>query len=150
MFIKSVYATCPICIVTVAGGLIIAKKLGIDDLLVSIWIGGLNTAIAFWLSSVIKNKLFKNPYLLSSIFYLLTLIYLWYTKQLFHLRNTLWGIDKVILGMTIGLFVFFFAVFVDRQIRLKNKGKVMFNYQKVIVPFVILLGTTLIFKFFIK
>lgn len=150
MFFKSVYATCPVCIITVGGGLIIAKKLGIDDLLVSIWIGGLNTAIAFWFSSMIKNKILKNPYFLSSIFYFLTLTYLWYSKQLFHPKNTLWGIDKIILGMTVGLFVFLFSVFLDKQIRLKNKGKTLFYYQKVIAPFVMLLGATLFFKFFIK
>jgi len=148
--IKPVYATCPVCIITVGGGLIIAKKLGIDDLLVSIWIGGLNTAIAFWFSSMIKNKILKNAYLLSSIFYFLTLIYLWYTKQLFHPQNTLWGIDKVILGITAGFLVFIISVLIDKQIRLKNKRKVLFYYQKVVIPFIMLLGVTLFFKFFIK
>lgn len=36
MFAKSVYATCPVCLVAVGGGLWIAEKLGIDDLIVSI------------------------------------------------------------------------------------------------------------------
>jgi len=56
-----VYAQCPVCVITVGGGLILAKKLGIDDLLVSIWLSGFNTAIAFWIASGIKKKIFNNP-----------------------------------------------------------------------------------------
>lgn len=53
-FPVSVSAQCPICIVTVGGGMLIAKKLGIDDFLVSIWISALNTAIAFYLADKIN------------------------------------------------------------------------------------------------
>lgn len=137
MLFHSVYASCPVCVITVGGGLLIAKKLGIDDLLVSIWISGLNTAIAFWIASFTKNKLFKNAYILSSIFYLLTIIYLWYSKQL---------INKVSLGLTVGLVVFFLAMLTDKALRQKKNGKILFYYQKIIIPLVYLLIATLIFK----
>jgi hypothetical protein len=151
LFVKPAYASCPVCIITVGGGLFIAKKLGIDDLLVSIWLSGLNTAVAFWLATKIKNKFFSNSYLLAMIFYLLTLIYLFYSKQLFHVKNTLWGVDKVFFGMTAGLIVFFISNGIDQLLRKKNKGKVVFYYQKVIIPIISLTVTTLIFKlFFLK
>lgn len=137
MLFKPVYASCPVCVITVGGGLLIAKKLGIDDLLVSIWISGLNTAIAFWIASFTKNKLFKNAYILSSIFYLLTIIYLWYSKQL---------VNKVSLGLTVGLVVFFLAMITDKILRKKKNGKVLFYYQKVVIPLVYLIVTTIIFK----
>ena len=56
----SVGAQCPVCIITVGGGMLIAKKLGIDDFLISIWISALNTAIAFWLAPKLKIKFFKT------------------------------------------------------------------------------------------
>jgi len=150
MFVQPVYANCPVCIITVGGGLFIAKKLGIDDLLVSIWIAGLNTAIAFWLATIFKNKLLKNSYVLSFIFYFLTLGYLIISKQIGHKGNQFLRIDKVIFGLTIGTLVFFISVTLDKFIRSKNKNKVLFPYQKVIVPLIILTITTFIFKILLK
>lgn len=51
-----VSAQCPVCIVTVGGGMFLADRLGIDDFLVSLWISGLNVAISFWLATKIKNR----------------------------------------------------------------------------------------------
>lgn len=146
IFIKPAYANCPVCIVTIGGGLLIAKKLGIDDLLVSIWISGLNTALAFWLASLNKKRIFRNPFIWSIIFYILGLVYLWFTKQIGHPKNVFLGIDKVFLGMTIGYIVFILSWLVDKLIRKKNSDKTLFNYQKVIIPFLFLIATTIMFK----
>ena len=148
-FIRPVYAQCPVCIVTVGGGLLIAKKLGIDDLLVSLWISGLNTAIAFWMASKVKTKILSNPLLWSIGFYLLTLVYLVFSKQVGHQNNVFLGMDKIIFGMTVGLFISLAAIFTDKLIRYKNKGKVLFYYQKVIIPIGFLLISTFIFKLFL-
>lgn len=147
---KPVYAQCPVCVVTVGGGLLLAKKLGIDDLLVSIWISSLNTAIAFWMVTRIKKKILNNGYLWSLVFFIFTLIYVVYTKQVGHIRNTFLGIDKVLFGLTFGLFVSVGAILFDKFLRSKNKGKVFFPYQKVIVPLVLLLISTVIFKLLLK
>ena len=142
-----VYAQCPVCVITVGGGLIIAKKLGIDDLLVSIWLSGLNTAIAFWFASSIKIKILNNPILWSMGFYVLTIVYLVYTKQINHPGNKLLGIDKVYFGLTIGIFIAILAIGVDKLLRKTNKDKVYFPYQKVVIPLVLLMLTTIFFKF---
>jgi len=149
MFIPSVYAQCPVCIVTVGGGLFIAKKLGIDDLLVSIWLSGLNTAIAFWFASFMKNKLLKNGYGWATAFFVLTVGSLIYTKQIGHPGNTYLGVDKILVGLTVGFIISLIAVIIDRIIRIKNKGKILFYYQKVIIPLVLLIITTAIFKYLI-
>lgn len=134
ILIKEVYATCPLCIVTVGGGLFLAEKLGVDNLLISIWISGLNTAIAFWLASLKKNKFIANPIIVSLIFYGLTLLYFWYSKQ--------FGTShKVFLGLTTGMLVFFLSVNIDKLLRHKNNNRVLVPYQKVFIP-VILLGIT--------
>ena len=150
LFIKPAYANCPVCIVAVGGGLFIARKFGIDDLLVSIWLSGLNTAIAYWLASKTKRKLLGNPIFMSLVFYGLTIVYLVVSKQTGHPKNIFLGIDKVIFGMTLGLAIFLISVFIDKLIRYKNNGKILFYYQKVIIPFILLLATTIIFSFLIK
>lgn len=139
-----VYANCPVCIVTVGGGLYLAKKLGIDDLLVSIWLSGLNSAIAYWIASNMKNKLLKNGFGWATVFFILTIGYLVYTNQIGHTGNSILGIDKIIVGMTLGFVVFVKAVFLDALLRKKNKGRVFFPYQKVIIPLLLLIITTAI------
>ncbi len=148
--VKPAYAQCPICVITVGGGLLIAKKLGIDDLLISIWISGLNTAIAFWIANSIKKKILNNPILWSVFLFITSILYFYYSKQMGHLGNTLFGIDKILLGMTIGMLAIFLANIIDMVVRKNNKGKVLFPYQKVVVPLFLLLVFTLIFKYGFK
>lgn len=152
MLVNPVYAQCPVCVVTVGGGLFIAKKLGIDDLLVSIWLSGLNTALAYWFANAVKSKakVLKNGFLWSLSFYLLAVGYLVFSKQIGHRGNTFLGLDKVAFGLTFGYVLSLLAIGVDKLIRIKNNGKVLFFYQKVIIPLVSLVVSTVIFMFLIK
>jgi hypothetical protein len=145
IFVKPAYAQCPVCIITVGGGLLLAKKLGIDDLLVSLWISGLNTAIAIWLASKVKRSPYNNWLSWSLFFYIITMIYLFFSKQIGHPKNILFGIDKVTVGMTVGLIVFLIAKRIDTLIRKNNNGKVKFQYQKVIIPVSLLILVTGLF-----
>lgn len=151
MFIHEVYAQCPVCIVTVGGGLFIAKKLGIDDLLTALWISGLNTAVSFWFVSFIKKpKVLKNPLIWTAIMFFTTFIYLATTKQMYHKNSTFLHIDKVLVGLVVGMAVWLLGIGIDKLIRKHNNGKVLFFYQKVIVPLFLLVATTGLFAVLIK
>lgn len=135
MFAKPVYATCPVCVIAVGGGLWIAEKLGIDDLIVSIWIGALVTAFAIALAD--KWKLIKLPKPKVSwtiIFYALTLLTLQIGGNLNNPYCKIWGVCKIWLGVTIGTVVFWLGVLLDKWLRVKNNDKVLFPFQKVIAP----------------
>jgi hypothetical protein len=144
--VKVAYAQCPVCIVTVGGGMILAKKLGIDDFLVSLWISGLNTAISFWLASKIKNRFLGNPVIFSFLMLGLTLFYFQFTNQIGVVSNRLLGLDKIIFGQTLGLLVWFLGIFIDRYSRKLHGGKILFPYQKVVFPVGTLLIFTVLFK----
>jgi len=152
-FPQPVAAQCPVCIVTVGGGMLIAKKLGIDDLLVSIWISALNTAIAFYLADKFKNdkmlfkKILGNPWFLSFLLFATTLIYFQTTGQLNHPKNQLLGIDKIILGQSIGMIAMFIGNFIYGFTKYKNNDKALFPYSKVIFPVGLVLLITIAFKF---
>ena len=150
LFVTPAYAQCPICIVTVGGGMFLAKKLGVDDLLVSIWISALNTAISFWLATKLKNRILRNPWLLSFIMLGLTLFYFQYTDQIGHLSNQLLGIDKIIFGQVLGMFLMFIGNFLYGFTKYKNGGITLFPYAKVVFPVAIVLFTTIIFKLAFK
>jgi hypothetical protein len=144
---KPALAQCPVCIVTVGGGMLLAKKLGVDDLLVSIWISALNTAIAFWIAPKLKWKLFKNPYIFSLILLATTLFYFDYTDQLGGLENQILGVDKILLGNLLGMFAIFLGNFLYLFTKTHNNGKALFPYQKVVFPVLAVLIITLVFKF---
>lgn len=147
----NVYAQCPVCIVTVGGGLLIAKKLGIDSLLTALWVSGLNTAISFWFVSFIKKpKILKNPFIWTIIMFVSTFLYLSSTKQMYHKNDTFLHIDKVLVGLVVGMVMWLLGIGADKLIRKYNNGKVLFYYQKVIVPLLILIATTGIFAVLIK
>lgn len=151
MFIPTVYAQCPVCIVTVGGGLLIAKKLGLDSLLTALWISGLNVAISFWFVSFIKKpKFLKNPLLWTVIMFVSTYAYLASTKQMYHKNDTFMHVDKVLVGLIAGTLVWLLGIGIDKLIRKYNKGKVLFFYQKVIVPLALLIVTSGIFSLLIK
>lgn len=139
------HAQCPVCIVTVGGGMLLAKKLGIDDLLVSIWISGLNTAIAFWLAPKIKIKFLKNGHLFSLLLLITTLVYFQFTDQIGSPQNRLLGIDKIVFGQSVGLIVM--AIANHSYFFIKSRlGHTPFPYAKVVFPVGLLLTLTLIFK----
>jgi len=144
------FAQCPVCIVTVGGGMFLADRLGIDDFLVSLWISGLNVAISFWLATKIKNRFFGNPVILSFLMYGLTLSYFIFTQQTGSAFNQILGLDKIIFGQTLGLFIWFLGIFVDRYSRKLNGGKILFPYQKVVFPVGILILLTILFKLIFK
>ncbi len=143
--VKEVYAQCPVCIVTVGGGMILAEKLGIDSLLINIWIGGLNTVIAFYLASKFKNRILRNPIILSLILYGLTLFYFSFTNQISG-KDSILGIDKIVLGETLGLVAVILGNFINLYTKKRNHGKVLFYYQRVVFPLSLLILSTLAFK----
>jgi hypothetical protein len=148
--VPPVYAQCPVCIVTIGGGMLIAKKLGVDDLLVSIWISALDTAISFWLATKFKQKILRNPWLLSLTMLGLALFYFRFTNQIGHPLNKLFGVDKIVFGQTLGLMAVFIGNFIYGFLKYKNNGKAIFPYSKVVFPVGLVLIVTLIFKFAFK
>ena len=120
--------SCTLCVLTIGGGLLIARKLGISDMVFAIWLSGFNTAIAFYLSSKIKQKIIGNKFLLASLFYLLAYLYFLKTGQM----N-----KEVFVGLTVGMEVFFVAYFIDRKWRL-------IPFQKIIFPLFFLILATLL------
>ena len=150
--VQPVYAQCPICIVTVGGGMLLARKLGIDDLLVSIWISALNVAVSFWMASLIKNekiplkKLLSNGYFWTLIILATTLAYFKFTGQIGHPANRLFGIDKIIFGEVLGTVVMIAGNSFYQWLKTRL-GHTPFPYAKVVFPVGLVLVVTLIFKF---
>jgi hypothetical protein len=148
IFPKSALAVCPVCTVAVGAGLSASRFLGIDDVITGVWIGGIIVSSGLWLSSWLKNKGYKVRYLdfISVLtFFAFVVLPLYWGHIIGIKNNTLWGVDKVLLGILVGILVFTFGVWFDGFLRKKNNGKVYFYYQKVIIPVFSLTFTSFIF-----
>lgn len=141
-------AVCPVCTVAVGAGLGISRWIGIDDLITGIWIGGLIFSIGLWLADWIRKKNWKVPFpkIISIILMLIFVILpLYWSKMIGLTNNTLWKVDKVILGTVIGSVIFLAGVEIDKWLRKINNNKVYIYYQKVIVPLLLLTIASMIF-----
>jgi hypothetical protein len=153
MFPVKTFAVCPVCTVAIGFGIGFSRYLGIDDTVTGIWAGGFMMSMSFWISNWMNKKNIKIPFrtLLSILFiYIISIIPLFYTGIVGHVLHTLWGIDKLILGIIAGTIIFLISVGMDKFIRIKNNGKVLFYYQKVIIPVTLLIIASIIFYFITK
>ena len=138
---------CPVCVVAIGAGLGLSRWLGIDDVVSSVWIGAFLVAIISWTLSYMKKKKwdFQDDGIVITLAYiLLTYIPLYYAGIVGHPLNKIWGLDKIIVGSTIGAIVLFLGHWLNIYLKEKNDGKVFFPYQRVAVPVAALLVTSLI------
>ena len=147
---QNTYAVCPLCTIAIGASIGILHFLGIDDTIVGLWVGGLIIASSLWLADILRKRNIKLPYLeiwLIILFFVFTIPPLYWTHLIDKPYNTLWGIDKLLLGISIGSVLSLLAVFTDKILRCLNNCKVYFYYQKVILPIAFLSIVSLIFYF---
>ena len=145
---------CPVCTVTVIAGLGLSRLLGIDDVITSLWIGGFILSFSFITINWIDKKwpkisINKYQFPIIALMYLLVLVPLKLNGSIGIALNTLWGIDKILLGTVIGSVVFLIGIWADKRVR-KVKGKQLFIYQKVVFPVIALIISSLVFYFLTK
>lgn len=80
----------------------------------------------------------------------LTLFYFVSSNQTGIATNKILGLDKIIFGQILGLFIWLLGIFIDRKSRKLNGDKILFPYQKVVFPISILIIFTLLFKLLFK
>jgi len=142
---------CPVCTVTVIAGLGISRLLGIDDVIPSLWIGGLIMSLSFitnaWIAKKwpkVKSKYYFIPTFV--LMYLFVLIPLKLNGTIGIYKNTLWGIDKIIFGIVVGSLALLIGAWADKYQRVKFK-KIFFPFQKVIFPVVALIILSVVFYY---
>jgi hypothetical protein len=153
LFFKKTLATCPLCVIALAGGIELARIFKIDDIITGIWIGGLTVALIIWTIDILnkKNINFKAKNLLITLsWYVLIFLSLnWikiYSKPLFQNNPYL---NKINLGILIGSISLWFSYELHNFLKQKNNGKSYFPFQKVILPVFVLLILSLILNFII-
>jgi len=150
---SDVKAVCPVCTVAVAGGLGVSRWLGIDDFISALWIGALCLSITIWGWNLLKKRgklTFISGVLVLLAVYGMVVYPLYYMEYIGIPLNTLWGTDKILLGTFFGTVLFWIGAYVNWIIKKRNDNKVYFPLQKVVIPFSVILISSLVYYFYCK
>lgn len=141
------FAMCPVCTVAIGAGLGFSRILGIDDLITSIWMGGLVVSTIYWILSWLEKRKIKSTkatLITYIVMYALVFIPLWIGGTIGAKGNVFYGIDKVFLGLVVGSIFFLLGMVINNFIKSRNGGKAKFPFQKVVLPISFLWIATLI------
>jgi len=145
--VTSAQAVCPVCTVAVGAGIGLSRWLGVDDIVTGVWVGGLIVSVTIWTLDWLGKKKLRfqgDQTSVAALYYLFALVPLWYSGLIGHPLNTLWGVDKLILGTGAGSVAFVLAARMHEVLKKKNGGKSYFPFQKVALPVSALAATSLI------
>ncbi len=128
-------AFCPLCVVAAGAGIGLSQHLGIDDLIVGLWVGGITVGlIALTVKlSILKGVKYSKVWV-TSLYYISLYYFLDKYELIGHELNRLWGVDRLILGIIVGSFVFYGMYVLYLRMKSFNKNKPYFPYQKVVMP----------------
>lgn len=150
MITNVAHAQCPICTAAVIGGVGLARWLKIDDSVTGLWVGGLMVSMSIWTINWLKTKKWNfqgDQILITLLYYIITIAPLYHYKIIGHPLNTLWGLDKLIVGIVFGSIFFYTAFLKYTEIKKKNNGHAQFPFQRVVMPVGTLLVLSFIFYF---
>ena len=142
------YAVCPVCTIAVGAGLVLAEEYGIDNTVSGVWIGGLMLSMIYWTIDYLRKRKwdFKFSWIATTVLYYGMLLPPLYAKHVIGSPfKTIWGIDKVIVGIIFGTIFFYAGVTLYEMIKRKNNGHAWFPFQKVVMPVLFLAIISLIF-----
>ena len=143
-------AVCPVCTVAIAGGVGLSRWLGIDDVISGIWIGGLIVSLSLWFISWLEKRHIRfklRSFLSFVLLYLITILPLYQLKIIGPSCSRIWGYDKMLVGIFFGSIGLGTGVLLEKFLKTRNKGKVYFYYQKVIIPISFLIVLSIVFYF---
>ena len=149
--IPTVMAHCPLCTAATIVGVGVTRSLGWDDSIVGIFVGAMIVSSALWVNNILKKRnIGGNPFLRISSLTIATFVLTvlsFYFAGIFGPANIyrIFGIEKIIFGTVSGSIVSFAAFFASNKVKIKNDGKVLFNYQTMILTFTGLIINTILF-----
>lgn len=141
-------AFCPVCTIAVGAGVGLAQWLGIDDTISGVWVGGLIVALIMWAIDWLDKKGINFKFrtaIVSVIFYVVTVLPLYFTGIIGHPLNRILNMDKLIIGIIVGTVAFLAGVWIDSSISKDNSNKNYFPFQKVTITLVMLLFASFLF-----
>ncbi|PIZ82880.1 hypothetical protein COX97_02535 [Candidatus Pacearchaeota archaeon CG_4_10_14_0_2_um_filter_05_32_18] len=145
--LPAVMAHCPLCTGATIVGVGITRSFGLDDSIVGVFVGGMIISTALWFNNVLKKRnigikgneklRLLGLIILTSILTLVTFYY----AGLFGRGNEfrIFGIESILVGSFSGGILSLGAFYYSNYLKNKNGGKVLFNYQTMIISLIALI-----------
>lgn len=156
ILLPGVMAHCPLCTGATIIGVGITRSLGFDDSIVGVFVGGMIISTALWADKILKKRnlgkgndklRLLSLIILTSILTLLTFYY----AGLFGRGNEfrIFGIESILVGSFSGGILSMAAFYFSNHLKNKNGGKVLFNYQTMIISLTVLIANAGLFALLI-
>ncbi len=133
---------CMVCTVAIGSTLTIARKLGVDDSVVAIWLGGLLALLGYWSIVWFDKKQWhfagRNYLLMLLSFSMIAGVYwteLTYTPQI--IGNILY-LDPFLFATAFGMLIYIFSQKFYQFLKRRNGGRAHFPFEKVVLPICLL------------
>lgn len=152
--IATAKAVCPVCTVAVGAGLAISESLGISDAVSGTWFGAFLLSITIatidWLAKKKWGKKPINTILSFALYYGTTLWWMFGTNKIGRINNHLdlfgLNIDKLLFGLALGSLMLIIGDKLYLFLKKKNGGKAHFPFEKVVIPFgLVLISSGIVF-----
>jgi len=155
VFAPKALAVCPVCTVAVVSGVGASRSLGVDDLIIGLWVGALIVSMIMWTIDWLNKKKihFKGLGILTAIAYFALVVIPLYTMDIIgHPLNSFCGcgLDNLLVGIIGGAIAFWFGAVSYEYLKEKNNGHAYFPFQKVVMPVLPIIILSIIFYFLIK
>ena len=147
------HAVCPVCTVAVGFGVGLSRWLGIDDLISGLWIGGLVVSLVIWTLTWLDARGVAFPgrgVVVTVAYFLLVVAPLHFAGITGHPFNTLWGVDRLLLGVAAGSLAFWAGAALYARLKARHGGHAAFPFQKVVMPTAPLVVLSIAFHFILK
>ena len=138
VFVKPVYAHCPLCVAGAGAGLSLSRIIGIDDSITGVWMAAFLGVMSFWINNtIIKKSKSKKVYfslqkLVIYVAIFATTIFSFYRFGLINEHNGLiYNLPKLTFGMLTGGVLLYLVDMANLAIKKKNE-KVLFPYQSLV------------------
>jgi len=149
--VPTVMAHCPLCTGVTIAGVGVTRALGWDDAIIGVFVGGMIVSSALWINNILKKRnvgghsLLRISGVILATFVLTILTF--YFAGLFGPGNDyrIFGMEKITFGSISGSIVSLAAFVTSNKIK-EKKGRVLFNYQTLVLTLVALLLNAVLFR----
>lgn len=154
LFIKSASANpaCAVCTIAVGASLEIARRLGVDDSVVGVWVGAFLVILGYWTIKWFDKKNWHFPYrdalLITLSVAMIGFMYLGKLTYHSEVVGFIFYLDPFLYSVIIGAIVFIASSNFYQWMKKKNGGHAHFPFEKVAVPVIALILTSSYFYYF--
>ncbi|MCX6765810.1 MAG: hypothetical protein NT136_02525 [Candidatus Moranbacteria bacterium] len=137
----------PLCPVGIAGGLGLARLLGVDEFILGLWIGALIVSFSVVLNKFLikKGKGFPFSFWLILLATWLISFFPIYRQLSWDSSVIILGLPRVIAGSLAGAVMLFLIAKINDFAISRHNGQIYFHYQRIIIPLAGLLAISAVF-----